>query len=38
VPCRPDLLLAQIAEQNGKADEANAYLQRIESPQGRSAR
>lgn len=27
------LLLAQIAEQNGKADEANAYLQRIKSPQ-----
>ncbi len=27
------LLLAQIAEQNGKVDEANAYLQRIKSPQ-----
>jgi tetratricopeptide (TPR) repeat protein len=27
------LLLAQIAEQNGKPDDANAYLQRIKSPQ-----
>ncbi len=27
------LLLAQIAEQDGKPDEANAYLQRIKSPQ-----